>query len=79
MYLYLGIHPHDAKHFDENSLKEIAELAEHKECVAIGECGLDFNRNFSPPEDQLKAFEAQVQMTYLSHSNCTYSPVATWY
>ena len=30
------------------------------ECVAIGECGLDFNRNFSPPETQVEVFEKQV-------------------
>ena len=30
------------------------------ECVAIGECGLDFNRNFSPPDVQIEVFEKQV-------------------
>ena len=33
------------------------------ECVAIGECGLDFNRNFSPPETQVEVFEKQVCTT----------------
>ncbi|XP_003374464.1 deoxyribonuclease TatD [Trichinella spiralis] len=55
-----GIHPHDAKYFNDESIAELEKLALEPECVAIGECGLDFNRNFSPQENQLTAFEAQV-------------------
>lgn len=58
--LYLGVHPHDAKTFDETSESEIESLLGNPECVAVGECGLDFNRNFSPPETQLEVFEKQV-------------------
>ncbi|KRY43515.1 Tat-linked quality control protein TatD [Trichinella spiralis] len=57
-----GIHPHDAKYFNDESIAELEKLALEPECVAIGECGLDFNRNFSPQENQLTAFEAQVQL-----------------
>jgi len=32
------------------------------ECVAVGECGLDFNRNFSPPDVQISVFEKQVEL-----------------
>src|ERR1044071_6426457 len=38
-----GIHPHDARHFNAEAIKIIRELATHKQVVAIGECGLDFN------------------------------------
>lgn len=57
-----GVHPHDAKHWDDKTTGLILELAAHPQVVAIGECGLDFNRNFSPREAQLTCFEAQLQL-----------------
>lgn len=57
-----GIHPHDAKHFNSESEFELEKLAQNEECVCIGECGLDFNRNFSPRDDQLRAFDVQVEL-----------------
>jgi len=63
LYCTAGIHPHDAKSWEEDSsLAELKEIAKSPECVAIGECGLDFNRNFSPPETQLEVFEKQIQL-----------------
>ncbi len=68
----LGIHPHDAKSWDEDvdTLKNLRDLAKNPEVVAIGECGLDFNRNFSPPEAQLDAFEKQVGRIKQTGSGC---------
>ena len=60
---FVGVHPHDAKSWDETSLESLKEIAQCPECVAIGECGLDFNRNFSPQDVQLKVFEEQVSKT----------------
>ncbi len=57
-----GIHPHDAKHFNSESLDHLKILANHQSVVAIGETGLDFNRNFSEPADQEKVFEAQLEL-----------------
>lgn len=62
VYATAGIHPHDAKSFDESSLASLITLAQQPEVVALGECGLDFNRDFSPRDQQLKAFESQLQL-----------------
>ncbi len=55
-----GVHPHDAKTWDADVAASIRALSDDSNVVAIGECGLDFNRNFSPPEDQRVAFSAQL-------------------
>jgi TatD DNase family protein len=57
-----GVHPHHAKDCDAHTLAAIEELAARPEVVAIGECGLDFNRNFSPQETQVDWFQAQVEL-----------------
>ncbi len=57
-----GVHPHDAKSWNELTAAAIAQLARQAEVVAVGECGLDYNRMFSPEQDQLRCFEAQLQL-----------------
>jgi TatD DNase family protein len=57
-----GVHPHHAKDCDDATLDSLRDLASHPEVVAIGECGLDYNRNFSPPDVQRRWFEAQVEL-----------------
>lgn len=57
-----GCHPHDAKSLDDEGLAIIEGLAENTQVVAIGECGLDFNRNFSPKEKQVEAFKQQLEL-----------------
>jgi hypothetical protein len=54
------VHPHNAKECGEGTLEELRRLAGHARCVAVGECGLDFNRNFSPPGVQEEWFDRQV-------------------
>jgi len=59
--LYLaGIHPHDAKSWEEGYIDELRSIANNPECVAIGECGLDYSKDFSSPEVQREVFEKQV-------------------
>lgn len=57
-----GVHPHDASTWSATSLQALKELAQHNATVAIGECGLDFNRNYSTPDEQKIAFEQQLQL-----------------
>lgn len=57
-----GVHPHDAKTCNGHTIHELEKTAKNKSVVAIGECGLDYNRNFSPQDIQRKWFEAQVEL-----------------
>ena len=61
-YATAGIHPHHASEFDSRSLPALRQLAESPRVVAIGECGLDYFRNFSPRAKQLMAFAAQLDL-----------------
>lgn len=62
LYATAGVHPHDASHWDTNLERAMAALHAMPEVVAVGECGLDFNRNFSTPREQELAFEAQLAL-----------------
>jgi TatD DNase family protein len=62
LYCTAGIHPHDAKTFNDKSLGRLRKLAANKQVKAIGECGLDFNRNFSTPAEQEFAFVQQLEL-----------------
>ena len=57
---FTGVHPHDAKSWNHDTMSRLEELAKQPQCVAIGEAGLDFNRNFSPRDKQLEVFQKQV-------------------
>jgi TatD DNase family protein len=57
-----GVHPHNARDFDQATILALNELASSNQVVAIGECGLDFNRDFSPRPAQEQCFEAQVEL-----------------
>jgi len=57
-----GVHPHLAKTWQEDSCSRLNELAKDERVVAIGEAGLDYNRNYSSPEQQRLAFEAQLKL-----------------
>ncbi len=58
----IGVHPHNAKDVSEKDYPLLRDLAQQEGCVAIGECGLDFNRNFSPQSVQRDVFEEQLKI-----------------
>lgn len=57
----VGVHPHEAAEIDQ-SLSYIKDLASRRRVVAIGECGLDFYKNYSSEEDQENALRKQVDL-----------------
>lgn len=57
-----GVHPHDASGWRDESAQRIRELAVQPQVVAIGECGLDFDRNYSTAQEQERAFSAQLAL-----------------
>ena len=62
IYATVGYHPHDSKELTDSVFEEIEKLAKHPKVVAIGEIGLDFYRNLSPPDIQQKAFIKQLNL-----------------
>ena len=62
VYAAIGRHPSEATGFDDADLAELKALAAHPKCVAIGETGLDYYRDYAPRDDQRRAFEAQVEL-----------------
>ncbi|WP_088331271.1 TatD family hydrolase [Lacimicrobium sp. SS2-24] len=57
-----GVHPHDADSVSTDFVQQLHELASHPRVLAIGECGLDFNRNYSAKSSQLRVFEQQLEL-----------------
>lgn len=58
----VGVHPHDAKTFDEEVERSLRELAQEGKVVAIGEIGLDYYRDLSPRETQREVFIEQIEL-----------------
>jgi TatD DNase family protein len=62
VYAAIGRHPNNATGFDDADLAELRALAAHERCLAIGETGLDFYRDYAPRADQARAFSAQIAL-----------------
>jgi TatD DNase family protein len=62
VYAAIGRHPNSATGFDDADLAELEALAAHERCVAIGETGLDYYRDYAPRTDQERAFAAQIEL-----------------
>lgn len=57
-----GVHPHQAAAVGENWQTQLQQLLQADKVVAVGECGLDFNRMFSPRDHQITVFETQLAL-----------------
>ena len=62
LFATAGVHPHHAVEYTEEADAELRQLQRAPEIVAVGECGLDYHRDFSPRPAQRKAFERQLQI-----------------
>lgn len=62
LYSTAGIHPHDAKSFDAQSISKLRNLLKQKHVVSVGECGLDFDRDFSPRNIQETCYKVQLEL-----------------
>jgi len=62
LYATAGMHPHHSSHFSVAIRATLADLTREDAVVAVGECGLDYFRNFSSPEEQRSAFKWQLEL-----------------
>jgi TatD DNase family protein len=62
VYVSVGRHPHESAGFDGPGLAELEQLAAHAKVQAVGETGLDYHRDYSPRDDQRRAFVAQIEL-----------------
>jgi TatD DNase family protein len=62
VYAAIGHHPNSASGFGDRDRELLQELAAHERCVAIGETGLDYYRDYAPRADQERAFAAQIEL-----------------
>jgi len=62
LFATAGVHPHHASDYTDASDALIRSLALRESVVAIGECGLDYYRNYSPRAAQLEAFRSQLDI-----------------
>ncbi len=62
MWSTAGIHPHHARDCDDAAIASLRACLADPQCVAAGECGLDYDRDFSPRPDQRRAFERQLAL-----------------
>jgi TatD DNase family protein len=62
VFAAVGRHPNDATGFDDAAAAELVRVGAHEKVRAIGETGLDFYRDTAAPEDQRRAFAAQIEV-----------------
>ena len=63
LYATVGVHPHNARSWQDNTFSSLQALAKHSQVLAIGEACLDFHRNLSTQEQQEHAFRQQIELS----------------
>ncbi len=78
IYTAVGIHPHDAKSFDEVCYRKLRDLLSWPRVVALGEIGLDYHYNLSTPDEQKRMFSKllwtarELKKTVIFHGRDSY-------
>ena len=62
LFATAGVHPHHAGDFDSHTVSALEALLRNTAVIAVGECGLDYFRDFSPRDAQREAFRAQLEL-----------------
>ena len=62
IYAIVGVHPHNVKHIDGKTYTQLKEFVQHEKVRAVGEIGLDFYRNLSPRDVQMKRFRELISL-----------------
>ncbi len=62
VYATVGVHPHAAKQFDNESPSRLADLLKHPKVLGLGEIGLDYHYDFAPRDVQHRAFLDQIEV-----------------
>ena len=62
IYASVGVHPHDVTGIDGTTYDLLSALSEHEKVIAYGEIGLDFFRNLSPRDLQIRRFAEQLEL-----------------
>ncbi|MDP6066373.1 MAG: TatD family hydrolase [Alphaproteobacteria bacterium] len=57
----VGVHPHEAAHYNDLGVAQLVGLARHPKVVGIGESGLDYHYRHSPPAEQRACFRVHAQ------------------
>ncbi|MCX7793258.1 MAG: YchF/TatD family DNA exonuclease [Thermodesulfovibrionales bacterium] len=63
IYFSAGIHPHEAKDFNDETWKELLDILKHPKAVAVGETGLDYYRDRSPRDIQRDVFRRHIELS----------------
>ncbi|MFC1742357.1 TatD family hydrolase [Candidatus Riflebacteria bacterium] len=78
IYCTLGVHPHEAKTWEEQTASTIKNNIENPGVVAVGEIGLDYHYNFSPPAVQKEVFKKQLKIAEECGAACVLHVREAW-